>query len=64
MPKRLKEESIETRVYQYGLVPMGPFPQEGIDELFRANQLRNKLVDLHNKNREEYENARCAVHKP
>lgn len=63
MPKRLKEESVETRVYQYGLVPMGPFPQEGVDELFRANQLRNKLVDLHNKNREEYENARCAVHK-
>ena len=63
MPKRLKEESIETRVYQYGLVPIGPFPQAGVDELFRANQLRNKLVDLHNKNREEYENARCTVNK-
>ena len=33
-----------TRVYKYGLVPIGYPPQEAIDELFRANNLWNTLV--------------------
>jgi hypothetical protein len=50
-----------TVVYQYGAVPIGAFPAEGIDELWRANGLWNQLVELHNKNRQSYESARCAA---
>ena len=57
--KRVKETNFTTRVYQYGVVPLDAFPKEGIDELFKANHLRNKLVDLTRKSREKYQQARC-----
>lgn len=61
--KRAKEESFRTRVYQYGVVPVDEFPQEGANELFRANTLWNSLVDLHRKSRDEYDKARCDADK-
>ena len=47
-----------TRVYQYGAVPLGPFPKEGIDALYKANALWNKLVEIHNDHSRLYEAAR------
>ena len=35
-----------TRVYKYGLIPIGYPPQDAIDELRRANNLWNTLVAL------------------
>ena len=35
---------MRTRVYKYGLVPIGYPPQEAVDELWRANNLWNTLV--------------------
>ncbi len=52
------ETNTRTLVYQYGAVPIGPFPEEGIDELWRANRLWNTLVALHNSSRQTYEAAR------
>ena len=57
--KRVTETDFTTRVYQYGAVPVDTFPQEGIEELFRANRLWNDLVALHRKSRDEYDSARC-----
>ena len=50
-----------TRVYKYGLVPIGYPPQEAIDELFRANSLWNTLVALHRESRENWDDARRAA---
>ena len=50
-----------TRVYKYGLIPIGYPPKETIQELFRANVLWNNLVALHKKNREDWDDARRAA---
>jgi hypothetical protein len=50
-----------TRVYKYGAVPIGTFPEAGIQELYRSNQLWNKFVELHNDQRKNYERARCVA---
>jgi len=55
------DDATRTVVYQYGAVPIGAFPAEGVDELWRANRLWNQLVELHNKNRQSYESARRAA---
>jgi len=47
-----------TRVYKYGLIPIGYPPQAAIDELFRANSLKNTLVALHRESRENWDDAR------
>ena len=47
-----------TRVYKYGLVPIGYPPQAAVDELFRANSLWNTLVALHRESRENWDDAR------
>ena len=47
-----------TRVYKYGLIPIGYPPQAAIDELFRANNLWNTLVALHRGSREHWDDAR------
>ena len=51
-------KAFTTRVYKYGAVPLGPFPKEGVDQLFRANRLWNKLVEIHNEHSEHYDQAR------
>lgn len=50
-----------TRVYKYGAVPLEQMPQDGIEELFRANRLWNELVAIHNDARDKYEAARFAA---
>ena len=50
-----------TRVYKYGLIPIGYPAKETIDELFKANVLWNNLVALHRKNREDWDDARRAA---
>ena len=45
-------------MYKYGAVPLEQFPKEGIDELFRENRLWNTLVEIHNDNVKEYDEAR------
>ena len=52
---------MRTRVYKYGLVPIGYPPQEAIDELWRANNLWNTLVALHRESRENWDDARRAA---
>ena len=47
------------RVYKYGLIPKGPFPEEAVTELWRANKLWNNLVAIHKQDREDFEEARC-----
>ena len=47
-----------TRVYKYGLIPIGYPPKEAIDELWRANNLWNTLVALHRESRENWDDAR------
>ena len=50
-----------TRVYKYGLVPIG-YPTEAvIEELWRANNLWNTLVALHKESRENWDDARRAA---
>jgi transposase len=55
-------EQTEVRVYKYGLVPIGFPTEEAISELWRANNLWNTLVDIHDKARNDYEEARCSAH--
>jgi hypothetical protein len=57
------EIATRTLVYQYGAVPIGSFPQEGYDELWRANRLWNQLVELHNTHRQSDEKAGCTAKK-
>lgn len=54
----MEAKETTTRVYQYGAVPVGPFPKEGVDELWRANRLWNQLVEIGRKSQEEYKQAR------
>ena len=37
---------------------MGHFPEEGIDALYKANKLRNSLVEIHNTHSEYYDQSR------
>ena len=63
MVSRQKDkDGTEVRVYKYGLVPIGYLPDDAVNELWRANNLWNTLVALHNKSRDDYEEARCAAH--
>lgn len=55
------DKTSTTRVYQYGAVPTGLFPEAGIETLYKANRLWNTLVETHNAHREQYEAARCAA---
>ncbi len=48
-----------TRVYQYGAVPTSPYPEEAVEELFRANRLWNALVEIHNGNADRWNQQRC-----
>lgn len=57
----MAEVDMATRVYKYGLIPIGYPPKETIQELFRANVLWNNLVALHKKNREDWDDARRAA---
>ena len=53
-----------TRVYKYGLVPIGYPPQSVVGkdgELQRANNLWNTLVALHRESRENWDDARRAA---
>jgi transposase len=59
--RQTDRESSEVRVYRYGIVPLGPFPEEAVEELYRANNLWNRLVELHNQNYEQLQDARCAA---
>jgi len=52
-------ETTEVRVYKYGLVPLGQFPEEAVEELWRANKLWNTLVNIHNNHSEAFQDARC-----
>ena len=61
--KRVKETNFTTRAYQYGVVPLDAFPKEGIDELFKANRLRNKLVEHERNSRDKYFQALCNADK-
>jgi transposase len=54
-------KAFTTRVYKYGAIPLGLFPKEGVDQLFRANQLWNKLVEINNEHAEYYDQARRDV---
>jgi len=56
--KRVTDETgFTTRVYQYGAVPIDTFPEEGVEELFRANKLWNDLVAFNRDHREAYDQA-------
>ena len=46
-----------TRVYKYGLVPIGYLAQEARDELWRANKLWNTLVAIHRESQELRDDA-------
>ena len=54
----MPETTYTTRVYKYGAVPLGPFPEEGIDSLWKANRLWNNLVQIHNEHSVIYDQAR------
>ena len=60
--RQTDKDQTEVRVYKYGLVPIGYPSEEAISELWRANNLWNKLVEIHRQSREDYEEARCAAH--
>ena len=50
-----------TRVYKYGLVPIGYPPYAAIDELWRVKNLWNTLVALHRDSRDNWDDARQAA---
>ena len=52
---------METRVYKYGLVPIGYPPEETIQELYRANKLWNNLVQINRENQAKWDDERCSV---
>ena len=54
----MAETNYTTRVYQYGAVPLGPFPEEGVEFLYKANALWDRLVEIHNDSLETYDHAR------
>lgn len=55
------KEQFDTYVYQYGVVPKTPFPEAGIESLYKTNRLWNTLVEIHNAHRAKYETARCVA---
>ena len=60
-----KEQETITRVYKYGAVPLKQFlevKESAIDELFKANRLWNKLVELHRLHRDKFNEARIKAH--
>jgi transposase len=59
--RQTDKESTSVRVYKYGLVPKGYPTDEAIDELWRANDLWNTLVNIHRVRAYEYEDARCVA---
>lgn len=65
MVVRQKDTATTTvRVYKYGIVPKGPFPEEAIQELWRANKLWNKLVEIERNHRAAFDEARRTASKP
>ena len=50
-----------TRVYNYGLIPLGYPPHAAIDELFKTNNLWNTCVALYRESRENWDDARRAA---
>lgn len=56
--KRVTETNFTARVYQYGAVPIDTFPEEGVQELLRANKLWNNLVEFNRDHRKAYDQAR------
>lgn len=60
MPEHhVNTDSAQTRVYKYGLIQKAELPYEAIQQLYLRNKLWNTLVELHNKNWEDLEEARC-----
>jgi C-terminal processing protease CtpA/Prc len=59
--RQCDNEEPTIRVYKYGLVPIGHLDERAIEELWRANKMWNKLVELHYQNRADWEKARCAA---
>jgi hypothetical protein len=59
--RQCDNEEPTIRVYKYGLVPIGHLDERAIEELWRANKMWNKLVELHCQNRADWEKARCAA---
>jgi transposase len=51
------EQETTTRVYSYGAVPLGPVPEEAVVAIQKANDLWNRLVQIHNENADEREQA-------
>ena len=41
----MAETNYTIRAYQYGAVQLGPFPEEGVELLFKSNALWNRLVE-------------------
>ena len=65
MVQRQKDaDASVTRVYKYGIVPIGPFPQEAIFELRRTNDLWNQLVALERQRQQAFEEMRRDSSKP
>lgn len=63
MPSRQTDKNqTTTLVYKYGLVPHGYLKEEAIDALYKANQLWNRLVELHHENWQKLEQARCTAY--
>jgi hypothetical protein len=54
----MPDTNFTTRVYQYGAVPLGPFPEEGVEFLYKANALWNRLVEIHNDSSDHFDEAR------
>ena len=57
----MAETNFTSRAYQYGGVPLGEFPKEGIEFLFKANKLWDTLVEIHNDNFDRYEQEKRDV---
>jgi transposase len=53
----MAEQETTTRVYSYGAVPLGPVPEELVVAIQKANDLWNRLVEIHNENSNEREQA-------
>ena len=51
----MAEQETTTRVYSYGAVPLGQVPEELVVAIQKANDLWNRLVEIHNENAKERE---------
>ena len=54
----MTDTNFTTRVYKYGAVPLGPFPEEGVEFLYKAHALWNRLVEIHNDSSDHFDEAR------